>query len=82
MNIAEQIADLDARIADTETRIVQQQKHVENLLARGADTANAQSELAVLRERLTHLQSSRAYLEMRQTEGTPKGMRSPRSDQK
>jgi hypothetical protein len=63
---AEQLADLDARIADTELRIFQHQKHVENLLARGADTADAKSDLVAMQERLAYLEASRVYLMERQ----------------
>jgi uncharacterized coiled-coil protein SlyX len=70
MSTAEQLAALEARIADTELRIFQQQKHIENLLARGSETADARSGLAAMLERLAYLEASRAYLAQRQGDDT------------
>lgn len=64
-NTADELADLDARIADTEMRMFQHQKRIENLLARGVDTAEAKSALAVLQETLANLRASRADLDGR-----------------
>jgi hypothetical protein len=65
-NISRQIADLDAQIADTELQILQNQKRVENLLAKGADATELRTATAVLTETLVHLEASKAQLEKQQ----------------
>ena len=61
-DIARQIAAVSAQIADTELRIFQNQKRVENLLAKGADVAELKSAIAVLTETLIYLESYKAQL--------------------
>jgi len=63
LSIARQIADVDARIADTELRIFQNQKRVENRLAKGADVTELRSEIAVLTETLTNLEACKVRLQ-------------------
>lgn len=65
ISVADQIAELSARISETELRIVQQQKRIENLLARGADVADAENALAVLQKTLTDLEAREARLRKR-----------------
>ena len=62
-NVTRQIADLNTQIADTELQILQKQKRVENLLAKGADATEEKSAIAVLSETLAHLESRRKGLE-------------------
>lgn len=61
-DIARQIADVSAQIADTELRIFQNQKRVENLLAKGADVTELKSVIAMLTETLIYLESYKAQL--------------------
>jgi TolA-binding protein len=62
-NIARQISDVNAQIADTEIRIIQQQKRVENLRAKGADVTEMQSAVDALAEMLADLETHKAELE-------------------
>lgn len=62
LSIARQIADVDAQIADTELRIFQNQKRVENRVAKGADVAELRSAIAALTEVLTCLEACKARL--------------------
>ena len=60
--IARQIADVSAQIEDTKLRILQDQKRVENRLAKGADVTELRSAIAVLTETLTRLEARKALL--------------------
>lgn len=62
LRAAQQIADVDAQIAETELLICQNQKRVENLLAKGADVTELKSAIAVLTETLTCLETRKAGL--------------------
>lgn len=62
-NVARQIADLNTQIADTELQILQKQKRVENLLAKGADATEEKSAIAVLSETLARVESRKKSLE-------------------
>lgn len=62
-NIARQISDVNTQIADTEIRIIQQQKRVENLRAKGADVTEMQSAVDALAEMLADLETHKAELE-------------------
>jgi len=62
-DIAHRLAEIDAQIADLELRIVQQQKRVENLLAKGLDATGLRSAIAVMTETLAHLEANRAELQ-------------------
>ena len=68
--VARQIADVNAQIEDTKLQILQNQKRVENRLAKGADVTELRSAIAVLTETLTHLEACKALLrEQRQACG-------------
>lgn len=62
LRVARQIADVNAQIAETELLICQNQKRVENLLAKGADVTELKSAIAVLAETLTRLKTRKARL--------------------
>jgi hypothetical protein len=62
LSIARQIADVDAQIADTELRILQSQKRVENRVAKGADVTELKSAIAALTKVLTYLEACKARL--------------------
>lgn len=62
-NFAQQIADLNAQSADIEQQIVQNQKRVENLRAKGADATELKSTIAALTEALAHLEACKTQLE-------------------
>jgi len=64
--IARQIADVSAQIEDTKLRILQDQKRVENCLAKGTDVTELRSAIAVLTERLAHLEACKALLREQQ----------------
>ena len=57
-----QIADVSAQIEDTKLQLVQNQKRLENRLAKGADVTELRSAIAVLMETLTHLEARKALL--------------------
>lgn len=61
-DLARQISDLDVQIAETELFILQKQKRVENLLARGAVTTQLAAEIETLSNILTHLEGRRERL--------------------
>jgi hypothetical protein len=70
-DIARQLAETDAQISDLEIRIIQQQKRVENLLAKGGDAADVREVIATLTLTLADLEARRARLEQqRQQSGT------------
>lgn len=62
-DIAQRLAEVEAQIADTERRIVEQQKRVENMRARGLDTMQMLSTIAVMKETLAYLEAYRAEIE-------------------
>lgn len=49
-DIAHRLAEVETEIADAEIRIVEQQKHVENMLARGLDVTRMRATIAVMQE--------------------------------
>jgi len=61
--IVQRLADVDAQIADIELRIIQQQKRVENLRAKGVDVTGMQSMVAVMSETLAYLEANKAELQ-------------------
>ena len=61
-DIARQVADVSARIADTELRIFLFQKRVANLLAKGADATELEAVVAMLNETLAYLEAYKAQL--------------------
>ena len=62
LRLAGQIADVDAQIEDTKLRILQDQKRIENRLAKGADVTELRSAIALLTETLTRLEARKALL--------------------
>lgn len=60
--VARQIADVSAQIEETKPQLVQNQKRVENQLAKGADVTELRSAVAVLTETLTYLEACKALL--------------------
>lgn len=62
LRLARQIADVDAQIEDTKLRILQDQKRIENRLAKGADVTELRSAIALLTETLTRLEACKALL--------------------
>lgn len=63
-NSAQKIADLNAQIADIEQQIVQNQKRVENLRAKGTDATEPRSAIATLTETLAQLEACKTRLEV------------------
>ena len=63
LSIARLVGDVNAQIADTELRILQSQKRVENRLAKGADVTELRSAIAVLTETLTYLEACKVRLQ-------------------
>lgn len=61
--IAQRLADVDAQITDIELRIIQQQKRVENLRARGVEVTEMQSMIAVMSETLAYLEANKSELQ-------------------
>ena len=66
---ARQIATTDKQIADTEARIIQLQKRVENLLAKGADADDERTEIAELTQTLKTLEARKTQFEQQQQRG-------------
>jgi hypothetical protein len=62
-DIAQRLAEVDAQIADSEIRIVEQQKRVENMLARGLDVAQMRAMIAVMTDTLAYLEAYRVELQ-------------------
>lgn len=62
LGVVLQIADVSAQIEDTKLQLIQNQKRVENRLAKGADVTELRSAIAALTETLTHLQTCKALL--------------------
>jgi hypothetical protein len=61
-DLARQIAEIDAQIADAEARIFQHQKRVENMLARGGDACELSTTIAALTKRLADLEAQKGEL--------------------
>jgi hypothetical protein len=61
-DIAQRLAEVEAQIADTEIRVVEQQKRVENMLARGLDAPQLRSTIAVMKDTLAYLEAYRREL--------------------
>lgn len=72
-DVAQQIADLNTQIAETELQILQIQKRVENMLAKGADPADLKAEIATLTETLAQMESQKAWLEQKPPYSTAGG---------
>ena len=68
-DIARRIAELDEQIADTESRIFQHQKRVENLEARGADASDLRDVIKTLGETLADLRTHRQKLAQQAQQG-------------
>jgi hypothetical protein len=62
-DIAQRLAEVEAQIADTDLRIVAQQKRVENMLARGLDVAQMRATIAVMQDTLAYLEAYRRELQ-------------------
>ena len=63
---ARQIAEVSAQIEDTKLQILQNQKRVENRLAKGADVTELRAAIAALTESLIHLEACKALLREQQ----------------
>jgi hypothetical protein len=61
-DLARQITDIDAQIADTEARIFQHQKRVENIVARGGDASELSVTIAALNKARAELEAQKAKL--------------------
>jgi predicted nucleic acid-binding Zn-ribbon protein len=62
-DIARQIAELDAQIADIENRIFQNRKRMENQLAKGGEAVELRSAIATLSQSLADLEARKARLQ-------------------
>jgi hypothetical protein len=62
-DIAHRLAEVETEIADAEIRIVEQQKRVENMLAKGLDVTQLRATIAVMQETVAYLEAYRTELQ-------------------